>query len=573
MNRPAIAALLEQTLRFLKDEGAVLLPEDTQQFYVGRVNEILEKASHPGEVLYMGIVGGTGVGKSTLIDALAREEISAISEKRPFTDRAVVYRHRNRPRGLEKFSGLLRDIDAVHNIDAIKDFILLDLPDFDSKDENNRNNVTRIAPGLDGIVWMASPEKYGDAILYEFIKENAADQANYTFVLNKADELVDGSLADPYSNLKKILGDFAFRLKHEAGVQNPRVFSLSAVQEFKGMHENQFLQAEFERFRAFLMSARDAKEIASVKTANLKSETRRILGDLRKAVRPEQKRNLLKNIRHMQLDAPISTLPCGKPQPELINGLAGSVMPLLINADASVEAVRSAMGLRKVRRSEGSSYPNRRLETEFETVAEAVMKEKRGDLGKIVALLDSELLLSFPEAAGASGLETADELIFRAKRTAFELFLQALEKAKLSLKDFFSVWRRLWQRCVLAAPIILLIVKLVGIGPIKEWIDHPTAPNTLTIGLTFLTSLFGSEGLIGLAVLIIFEIVFVWWLSGRRLKKIKILSQTVANSAFKYLEASADSVFLRIRESRLAAMKRIEKGLEKLNALIGNESV
>ena len=44
------------------------------------------------------------------------------------------------------------------------------------------------------------------------------------------------------------------------------------------------------------------------------------------------------------------------------------------------------------------------------------MKEKRGDLEKIVALLDSELLLSFPEGAGASGLETADEFILRAKK-------------------------------------------------------------------------------------------------------------------------------------------------------------
>ncbi len=573
MNRLATAALLQQTLRFLEDEGAVLLPEDKQQFYVGRVKEILEKASHPGEVLYMGIVGGTGVGKSTLIDALARAEISAISEKRPFTDRAVVYRHRNRTRGLEKFSSLLRDVDAVHNIDAIKDFILLDLPDFDSKDENNRNNVTRIAPELDGIVWVASPEKYGDAILYEFIKQNAADQRNYTFVLNKADELMDSAMPDPYSNLKKILGDFIFRLKHEAGVQNPRVFSLSAVQEFKGTHENQFLQAEFERFRAFLMSARDAKEIASVKTANLKSETRRILGELRKAVRPEQKRNLLKKIRHIELDAPISTLPSVKPQPELTNGLARSVMPLLINADASIDPVRSAMRLREVRRSKGSSYPNQRLETDFESVAEAVIRGKRVHLEKIVALLDSELLLSFPEGAGASGLETADELIDRSKKTAYELFLQALEKAKQSLKGFLSVWRRLWQRCVLSVPIILLIVKLVGIGPIKEWINHPTMQNTLTIGLTFLTSLFGSEGLIGLAVLIIFEIVFIWWLSGRRLTKIKMLSQTVANSAFKCLEASFDSVFLRIQESRLQAMKRIEEGLEKLDALIGNESV
>jgi hypothetical protein len=572
LNRLAITALLEQTMHFLEDEGSVLLPEDEQQSYLGAVKKILEKASHPGEVLYVGIMGGTGVGKSTLIDALARTEISAISEKRPFTDRAVVYRHRNRPRGLEKISASLREDDAVHDIDIIKDFILLDLPDFDSKDENNRENVMRIVPELDGMIWVASPEKYGDAILYEFIKRNAADQANYTFVLNKADELVDRALTDPYGDLKKILGDFTFRLKHQAGVQEPRIFSLSAVQEFREAHDDEFLDNEFDRFRTFLISARDAKEIASVKTANLKSETRRILDELRKAVRPEQKRNLLKNIRHMELDAPIS-IPAGKSQPELTNGLARSVVPLLINADASIEPVRTAMRLRKFRRSRTSSYPNRKLETEFEWIAEAVLNGKRGHLEKTVALLDSELLLSFPKGAGPSEMETADELIFRAQKAAYELFLQALEKAELSLKGFFSVWSRLWQRCVLAAPIVLLIIKLIGIGPIKQWIDDPTIPNTLTIGLTFLTSLFGSEGLIGLAVLIIFEIVFMWWLSRRRLKKIEILSQTVANSAFKYLDASFDSVFLRIHQSRLAEMKRIEEGIEKLNVLIGSESV
>ena len=140
----------------------------------------------------------------------------------------------------------------------------------------------RIAPELDGIVWVASPEKYGDAIFYEFIKRNAADQTNYTFVLNKADELIDGASADPYSDLKKVLGDFTFRLKHEAGVQEPRIFSLSAVEELEEAHGNAFLGNEFGRFRAFLMSERDAKEIASVKTANLQEETRRRAGRITK---------------------------------------------------------------------------------------------------------------------------------------------------------------------------------------------------------------------------------------------------------------------------------------------------
>ena len=573
MNRTSIAVLLEQTSRFLEDEGAVLLPEEEIQSYLDRVKEILEKARRPGEVLYVGIMGGTGVGKSTLIDALAREEISGISEKRPFTDRAVVYRHRDTPRGLEKITGLLRDVDAVHDIDAIKDFILLDLPDFDSKDEDNRLNAMRIAPQLDGIVWVASPEKYGDAVFYEFVKQNIADQTNYTFVLNKADELIDGASADPYSDLKKVLGDFTFRLKHEAGVREPRIFSLSSVGELDAADGNAFLHNEFGRFRTFLMSERDAKEIASVKTANLQAETRRVLAELRKSVRPEEKRGFLKNIRDMELDAPITEASSEKPKPGLTTDLARSVTPALIDADASIRPVKSAMKLLKFRRSRETHQLSRQIANGFEGAAVAVAQGKRSRLEQIAAAMDSELLLAFPAGSGASELPTADQLISEAKRIAYDLFAQALEKASLSLRGALAFGRRLWQKSVLTAPIILLVAKLVGMESIRGWIDHPSLANSLKIALGFLTALFGSDGLIGLVVLIIFELLLIWWLAARRLKKIERLSKAIADSAFSYLEASFDSVFQRIRGSRAAAMKRVEGGLEKLEALTGNERV
>ena len=200
-------------------------------------------------------------------------------------------------------------------------------------------------------------------------------------------------------------------------------------------------------------------------------------------------------------------------------------------------------------------------------------KDKRSYLEQIAALVDSELLLAFPVGTGASGLQTVDQLISGAKRTAYELFAQALEKANLSLGGTLSFARRFWQKSVLAVPIILLVAKLVGTEAIREWIDHPSLANSLTIALGFLTALFGSDGLIGLAVLIIFEILLIWWLAARRLRKIERLAQTIADSAFNYLEASFDSVFHRIQESRITAMKRIEEGLEKLDALTGNESV
>ena len=43
--------------------------------------------------LVMGLLGGTGVGKSTLISALAGQPISKASVVRPTTNRPLIYRH------------------------------------------------------------------------------------------------------------------------------------------------------------------------------------------------------------------------------------------------------------------------------------------------------------------------------------------------------------------------------------------------------------------------------------------------------------------------------------------------
>ena len=269
----------------------------------------------------------------------------------------------------------------------------------------------------------------------------------------------------------------------------------------------------------------------------------------------------------MELDAPITKTAPEKPKPGLTTDLARSVAPVLINADESIRPVKSAMKLLKFRRSREADQLSRQIAEGFEGAAEVVTQGKRGRLERIAAIMDSELLLAFPVGAGASDLPTADQLISGAKRTAYDLFAQALAKANLSLGGTPGLVRRIWQKSVLAAPIILLVAKLVGMEAIGGWIDHPSLANSLAIALGFLTALFGSDGLIGLAVLIIFETLLIWWLAARRLRKIDRLAKTIADSAFNYLEASFDSVFQRIRESRATAMKRIEESLEKLEAL------
>jgi len=44
-----------------------------------------ERARFPGDAYVLALVGGTGVGKSTLLNALAGEEISTASARRPTT--------------------------------------------------------------------------------------------------------------------------------------------------------------------------------------------------------------------------------------------------------------------------------------------------------------------------------------------------------------------------------------------------------------------------------------------------------------------------------------------------------
>ncbi|HTY25415.1 MAG TPA: GTPase [Desulfomonilaceae bacterium] len=567
LNRSAIAILLEGMLRFLEQDATVLLVEEKRIPFIGKVQALLEKALLPGEVLYVGIMGGTGVGKSTLINALARDEISPASDKRPFTDRAVVYRHRERLRGLEEISNLLRESDAIHDSEMIRDFILLDLPDFDSKDEHNRRNTIKILSALDGVVWVTSPEKYGDAIFYEFIQQTAFDQKNFSFVLNKSDELIDNESADPYWNLKKILGDLTLRLKQEANVQEPRIFTVSAAREYERRNGIPLLDAEFTRFRNFLISERDAKEIALAKTANLQEETRRVLDEIRRSVRPDEKIRLLKEIRDIRLEASPETAHSVKYMPNVKHGLFEYISPILLNADASIAPVRFAMRLLKFRRSRDQKDLYRDMERAFESVADTVARDRRVGLEKMAASVSSELLLAFPEGATVIGVQSAEELISSAKETAYQLFSQSLQRITQSLKGAFSVWTRLWQKTVLALPAALLIMKLLSPDSIEAWLDYPSLAGGLKIFLGFLTSLFGSEGLIGLAVLIIFEVLVIWRLAASRLRKIERMAQGLSDSAINYLEAALDSVFLRIQEDKTISMKRVEDGIEKLKAL------
>jgi hypothetical protein len=131
------------------------------------------------------LMGGTGVGKSTLLNALAGGTIAAASFTRPTTRDPVVYYHESvRP---DRLDPALRHCRLVpHDRPALLQKILVDTPDVDSNDLSNREKLLRLLPVADVVLYVGSQEKYHDKLVWELFLQQRKRRA-FAFVLNKWD--------------------------------------------------------------------------------------------------------------------------------------------------------------------------------------------------------------------------------------------------------------------------------------------------------------------------------------------------------------------------------------------------
>jgi GTP-binding protein EngB required for normal cell division len=258
--------------------GSSLLPfsPEEQLFLLNGAQQLLDKLDHLAQgQLTVGFLGGTGVGKSTIMNALAGKSIASTSHRRPHTHQVLVYRHAAGLLPNEVAQGAVAYREITHEAAPIRHIILCDLPDYDSLMEENRAQVLNFLEHLDVLVWVSSPEKYADAGFYEFLELAPKAQQNFYFALNKADVLFqDKDANSAYASLTTMMNQFRQHVIHQ-GVDHPLMFAVAAREALDEQALSPWNQ--FAALRHQIFQQRDLKEIVAIKAANIDEEVQRFL--------------------------------------------------------------------------------------------------------------------------------------------------------------------------------------------------------------------------------------------------------------------------------------------------------
>jgi hypothetical protein len=180
------------------------------------------RLGYPGDTYVLALVGGTGVGKSSLLNQLAGGAISPVSAERPTTAEPLAWIPVS---GRTTLAPLLEwlGVSHVREHEGPSNVAVLDLPDLDSIIAEHRQTVEEILPKVDAVAWITDPEKYADAVLHdEFLARWLPRLDRQLIVVNKSDRLTAGADREIRSDLERLL-------RIRAGMMSPRILVTSAI--------------------------------------------------------------------------------------------------------------------------------------------------------------------------------------------------------------------------------------------------------------------------------------------------------------------------------------------------------
>lgn len=154
-----------------------------------------ERRAHGHDQTVVAVVGGTGVGKSALVNALVGQPVVREGVRRPTTDHATAVVGSLDPgvRALIDWLGV-EDVRGV-GAEVPDGLVLLDLPDHDSVAVDHHGITARLAARVDAVLLVVDPLKYARADLHEGPLADLGRHAQVLLVaLNRTDELTPEEL-------------------------------------------------------------------------------------------------------------------------------------------------------------------------------------------------------------------------------------------------------------------------------------------------------------------------------------------------------------------------------------------
>ena len=191
------------------------------QFDTRTPETLFPRADAGTRPLIVAFMGGTGVGKSSLLNRLAGKAIAKAGIVRPTSREVTLFHHHSVDlQHLPEQLPLAKISIAQHDIDAQKNIVWIDMPDFDSTELSNKQLVLQWLPHIDVLIYVVSPERYRDEKAWRLLLAEGARHA-WLFVLNQWDK----GQPEQYDDFNRQL--------HKAGFAAPIIFKTTCLADLQ----------------------------------------------------------------------------------------------------------------------------------------------------------------------------------------------------------------------------------------------------------------------------------------------------------------------------------------------------
>lgn len=304
---------------YLEQKNVQLLETKQQAVFLGTWCDITRQVESLEDAILIGLVGGTGVGKSTFINALAGQEVSRSSDRRPTTDRVIVYRHVSTDMPGEVPADDFAQPEVLHDNDKMQKVVLFDFPDFDSAEDAHTHIIRKYLPFLDVLLVVVDDVKYADRRLYELLSTLDHDPRNVFVILNKIDRLANRYGDDTERVISELVADLDEKLKKNSGLKlaADQMFPVAALAVYlaRTRQEQTPASERFSKVESMLEGFQEDKHRRAAKERNIDSRKRELTTALVNSALGEENEAVLAEARMLvqswrgELDKAIRSVP------------------------------------------------------------------------------------------------------------------------------------------------------------------------------------------------------------------------------------------------------------------------